>query len=175
MRVSLALLLVWTSSLASGSRLPLKMDDILVDGGFGDDMITDSEDGPQEMNDAENDTIEVEESDMTSGEDNGPMEVQSVLQLYNITDRASGCQPRVNEGACPWLPNKGREACLTAVDNRPAFQGQQCVWCTKDCENKHQREVKSHANPSTNYEDCLTDETECQPRVNEGACPWLPN
>merc|ERR1712029_568350 len=91
MRVSLALLLVWISSLASGSRLPPKMDDAFVDGGFGDDMIMDLEDGPQEMNYAENDTIEVEESDMMSGEDNGPMEVQSVLQLNNITDRASDC------------------------------------------------------------------------------------
>ena len=46
MKASLALLLVWTSGLASGSRLPPKLEDIIVDGGldegeFGDDMAID--------------------------------------------------------------------------------------------------------------------------------------
>ena len=68
-----------------------------------------------------------------------------------------GCKPRTHVGACPWLPNGGsqkRETCLTAKDNRPDFAGQECVWCEKDCQGKHQCEVKSYAHPSANFKDC---------------------
>jgi len=71
--------------------------------------------------------------------------------------KPTGCMPRTNNGACPFLPNGGsqnRETCLTTTDSRPEFAGQDCVWCVKDCQGKHQCEVKSFADPSANYIDC---------------------
>lgn len=79
-------------------------------------------------------------------------------------------------GACPWLPNGGsqkKEICLTATDSRPEFEGQECVWCEKDCQGKHQCEVKSYAQPIENYRDCSP--KVFWPRTHAGACPWLPN
>merc|ERR1711962_944505 len=93
----------------------------------------------------------------------------------NALDPYHGCRPRTHVGACPWLPNGGsrrRKTCLTATDNRPQFAGQECVWCEKDCQGKHQCEVKSYAQPIENYANCSPED--CRPRINAGACPWLP-
>ena len=82
-----------------------------------------------------------------------PKEAVKMLNGGFLTD----CRPRTQAGACPWLPNGGsqkRETCLTATDNRPQFAGQECVWCEKDCEGKHQCEVRSRAQPIANYVDC---------------------
>merc|ERR1719495_2037699 len=62
------------------------------------------------------------------------------------------------QGDCPALSSYGREACLSAVDNRQWFQGELCVWCINDCENKHLCEVRSHARPLDNYEGCFSDD-----------------
>merc|ERR1719367_2199060 len=81
----------------------------------------------------------------------------AVTKAASIGETKNDCRPRTHVGACPWLPNGGsqkRETCLTATDSRPEFAGQECVWCEKDCQGKHQCEVKSHANPSANFKDC---------------------
>merc|ERR1711990_62414 len=69
---------------------------------------------------------------------------------------ADGCPPRTSQGDCPALSSYGREACLSAVDNRQWFKGELCVWCINDCENKHLCEVRSHAQPLDNYEGCFS-------------------
>merc|ERR1719495_2541560 len=72
------------------------------------------------------------------------------------------------QGDCPALSSYGREACLSAVDNRQWFQGELCVWCINDCENKHLCEVRPHAQPLDNYEGCFSDDQEPKKCAKEG-------
>merc|ERR1711990_464541 len=81
-------------------------------------------------------------------------------QQYGDYSAAPRCRPRTSEGDCPALSSYGKEACLSAVDNRPWSwaKGQPCVWCIKDCENKHLCELKSAAQPPDTryYQECLS-------------------